>query len=486
MVDRNRLFNLPQNIGNLSELRTLHVRQNELTFLPESVSNCKQLKVIDLAENELLFLPSGVQNLDLRAIWLSENQNKPLVSFHEEHINLQGSGQKVLSCYLLPQKKKSAGVIIRRSIIDSDDRLYHLPMGQRNSVHFHPDFPAECESDDSSFALHRHHTPSRSMLRDFSETAKNLGAHIAKRNSMTRMEGKSDLLDLTNSIDEDEEPGDTDDDQDSTLCSQNIREERSLRSSMSSLPPNEEGINANIPGIVIPEDLIDFPKISPKVKLRKKPTCQPSFSNTSQASRHSMKEIHDAVYALEAQAVAQAPNSTPCLNASEELERTIEECNASLGQIITEMTENLQKEQIDKRESITKPVSIISSSRMTSLGGFQSYRSSIIHSTSFSSSSTFSDEEDLLYIDSDDESQEKSKSQSQPSLESQIEELATLITEKCFSEAKDLLEIEAAKREESIQQLAKTIVTSPSSTGSARSSRIQQQTFGTFWVHNSE
>ncbi|CAG5095145.1 Oidioi.mRNA.OKI2018_I69.XSR.g14052.t2.cds [Oikopleura dioica] len=453
MVDRNRLFNLPQNIGNLSELRTLHVRQNELTFLPESVSNCKQLKVIDLAENELLFLPSGVQNLDLRAIWLSENQNKPLVSFHEEHINLQGSGQKVLSCYLLPQKKKSAGVIIRRSIIDSDDRLYHLPMGQ-----------------------------------------------------LTRMEGKSDLLDLTNSIDEDEEPGDTDDDQDSTLCSQNIREERSLRSSMSSLPPNEEGINANIPGIVIPEDLIDFPKISPKVKLRKKPTCQPSFSNTSQASRHSMKEIHDAVYALEAQAVAQAPNSTPCLNASEELERTIEECNASLGQIITEMTENLQKEQIDKRESITKPVSIISSSRMTSLGGFQSYRSSIIHSTSFSSSSTFSDEEDLLYIDSDDESQEKSKSQSQPSLESQIEELATLITEKCFSEAKDLLEIEAAKREESIQQLAKTIVTSalsggkaqlendssehsdfqPSSTGSARSSRIQQQTFGTFWVHNSE
>ena len=110
------------------------------------------------------------------------------------------------------------------------------------------------------------------------------------------MEGKSDLLDLTNSIDEDEEPGDTDDDQDSTLCSQNIREERSLRSSMSSLPPNEEGINANIPGIVIPEDLIDIPKISPKVKLRKKPTCQPSFSNTSQASRHSMKEIHDAVY----------------------------------------------------------------------------------------------------------------------------------------------------------------------------------------------
>ena len=68
------------------------------------------------------------------------------------------------------------------------------------------------------------------MLRDFSEKAKNLGAHIAKRNSsksfnleiqkqkhifsVTRMEGKSDLLDLTNSIDEDEEPVDSNTDTD--------------------------------------------------------------------------------------------------------------------------------------------------------------------------------------------------------------------------------------------------------------------------------
>ena len=81
-IQKNHLF---------SELRTLHVRQNELSFLPESVAECKQLKVIDLAENELLFLPHGVKNLDLRAIWLSENQNKPLVSFHEELMNVQVS-----------------------------------------------------------------------------------------------------------------------------------------------------------------------------------------------------------------------------------------------------------------------------------------------------------------------------------------------------------------------------------------------------------
>ncbi|CBY34580.1 unnamed protein product [Oikopleura dioica] len=123
-----------------------------------------------------------------------------------------------------------------------------------------------------------------------------------------------------------------------------------------------------------------------------------------------------------------------------------------------------------------------------------------MHSTSFSSSSSFSDEEDLLYIDSDDDSNEKSN-QSQPSLECQIEELATLLTEKCFSEAKELLENEASKKEESIQQLAKTIVSSALSCGKSqfekgaksfqptavppRSSRIQQ-TFGTVWLHNSE
>ena len=110
------------------------------------------------------------------------------------------------------------------------------------------------------------------------------------------MEGKSDLLDLTNSIDEDEEPVDTDTDTDTDTDEQ---EKTSLHSSVFTLPEEaqepDEITREDIPGIVIPEDIIDIPKMSPKVKLRKKPTCQPSFSN-SQASRHSMKEIHDAVF----------------------------------------------------------------------------------------------------------------------------------------------------------------------------------------------
>ena len=78
------------------------------------------------------------------------------------------------------------------------------------------------------------------------------------------------------------------------------------------------------------------------------------------------------------------------------------------------------------------------------------------------------------------DSHEKSN-QSQPSLDCQIEELATLLTEKCFSEAKELLKTEgaitdlksesdflASKREESIQQLAETIVSSVSRTEEPR------------------
>ena len=82
--------------------------------------------------------------------------------------------------------------------------------------------------------------------------------------SVTRMEGKSDLLDLTNSIDEDEEPVDSNTDTDT-----DEQEKTSLQSSsIFSLPEQEP----DIPGIVIPEDIIDIPKMSPKVKLRKKPT----------------------------------------------------------------------------------------------------------------------------------------------------------------------------------------------------------------------
>ena len=77
-----------------------------------------------------------MRELPLKAVWLSENQNQPLVQFHEETIMFQGQERKVMLCYMLPQKKKTQDQILRRSFIESDEGINLLRRSQRTSVHF--------------------------------------------------------------------------------------------------------------------------------------------------------------------------------------------------------------------------------------------------------------------------------------------------------------------------------------------------------------
>ena len=125
-LDRNRLTEIPEDIGACEQLRVLHLRLNNISLLPESLSECASLTVLDVAENNLLFLPGGLRNLPLKAIWLSENQNQPLVQFHQEEIMFQGQARKVLMCYMLPQKQTTEETRLRRSMIDSDDGYGNL------------------------------------------------------------------------------------------------------------------------------------------------------------------------------------------------------------------------------------------------------------------------------------------------------------------------------------------------------------------------
>jgi len=87
-----------------------------------------------LLENFQNFLPDK----KLKAIWLSENQNQPLVQFHEEKIKFEESYLDVLLCYMLPQRKKTQETILRRSIIESDEGLHPLrrSVSMRASVTF--------------------------------------------------------------------------------------------------------------------------------------------------------------------------------------------------------------------------------------------------------------------------------------------------------------------------------------------------------------
>ena len=59
----------------------LHIRENNVSVLPEGFSKLQNLKVLDIAENNMQYLPVELKEIELRAIWLSENQNQPLVKY---------------------------------------------------------------------------------------------------------------------------------------------------------------------------------------------------------------------------------------------------------------------------------------------------------------------------------------------------------------------------------------------------------------------
>ncbi|XP_037707827.1 protein lap4 isoform X20 [Drosophila subpulchrella] len=102
-VDRNALEYLPLEIGQCANLGVLSLRDNKLKKLPPELGNCTVLHVLDVSGNQLLYLPYSLVNLQLKAVWLSENQSQPLLTFQPDFD--AETGEQVLSCYLLPQQE---------------------------------------------------------------------------------------------------------------------------------------------------------------------------------------------------------------------------------------------------------------------------------------------------------------------------------------------------------------------------------------------
>ncbi|XP_050665192.1 protein lap4 isoform X4 [Leptidea sinapis] len=100
-VDRNSLVDIPCEIGNMTLLGVLSLRDNKLTKLPNELGNCKSLHVLDVSGNRLQYLPYTLVNLELKAVWLSENQAQPLLTFQTDRD--ETTGENVLTCFLLPQ-----------------------------------------------------------------------------------------------------------------------------------------------------------------------------------------------------------------------------------------------------------------------------------------------------------------------------------------------------------------------------------------------
>ena len=59
------------------------------------------MHVLDVSGNRLPHLPFTLTNLNLKALWLAENQAKPMLNFQTDYD--ENTGEQVLTCFLLQQ-----------------------------------------------------------------------------------------------------------------------------------------------------------------------------------------------------------------------------------------------------------------------------------------------------------------------------------------------------------------------------------------------
>jgi len=59
------------------------------------------LLILNFILYRLHYLPYSLINLNLKAVWLSENQAQPMLTFQTDVD--EETGQEVLTCFLLPQ-----------------------------------------------------------------------------------------------------------------------------------------------------------------------------------------------------------------------------------------------------------------------------------------------------------------------------------------------------------------------------------------------
>ncbi|KAK3576946.1 hypothetical protein CHS0354_017620 [Potamilus streckersoni] len=161
-VDRNRLTEIPVEIGKCQRLDILSMRDNKLLRLPQELGNLKELHVLDVSGNRLEYLPITVTNLNLKALWLSENQAQPMLKFQTDFD--ERTGQKVLTCFLLPQQNfhtESMENLLRGSTATEDSRSSWSEKMEkpRDSVIRFEEVEGEDDEDDEEKTFIRHDTP---------------------------------------------------------------------------------------------------------------------------------------------------------------------------------------------------------------------------------------------------------------------------------------------------------------------------------------
>ncbi|XP_033964579.1 protein scribble homolog isoform X3 [Pseudochaenichthys georgianus] len=163
-VDRNHLGTVPKELGGCACLNVLSLRDNRLGKLPAELADATELHVLDVAGNRLQNLPFALTNLNLKAMWLAENQSQPMLKFQTE--DDEQTGEKVLTCYLLPQQPSpSLENLLQNSVDDSwtDSNLNRVSV-----IQFQEETKAQEEDDEAAAerrGLQRRATPHPNELK---------------------------------------------------------------------------------------------------------------------------------------------------------------------------------------------------------------------------------------------------------------------------------------------------------------------------------
>lgn len=185
-VDFNFLTALPDEICSCASLRVLSVCENFLCQLPANIGQLKQLQILNVIGNNVVWLPLSLNNIraTLKALWLSDQQIKPLpsLSMAETDTVLPCN---VLTCFMLPQSKIQATEIERAT--DEEARLPYLSesLTRKKMLRFEKTFeegvvpsplaePKKHKLAKGKHSLNRSPTPHPSELKKMAHTAQHI------------------------------------------------------------------------------------------------------------------------------------------------------------------------------------------------------------------------------------------------------------------------------------------------------------------------
>ena len=101
------LKELPKEIGNLKNLKTLILRYNQLTKLPKEIGKLKNLEKLDISFNRLKELPDEIEDLEnLELLYLNNNK---ITKLPKEIGELKNLKELILTTNLLTEIPKEIG-----------------------------------------------------------------------------------------------------------------------------------------------------------------------------------------------------------------------------------------------------------------------------------------------------------------------------------------------------------------------------------------